>query len=61
MVHERTKGRYQGLRDGDSRDAGQDAGGGAGGAGEKLMKLTGTQANVSGIMHWLDKTGDRDQ
>ena len=26
-------------------------------AGEKLMKLTGTEANVSGIMHWLDKTG----
>jgi len=22
------------------------------------MKLTGTQANVSGIMHWLDKIGD---
>ena len=27
-------------------------------AGEKLMKLTGTEANVSGIMHWLDKTAD---
>jgi hypothetical protein len=43
--------------------AGKDADGAAGeaaagGAGEKLMKLTGTRANVSGIMHWLDKTGD---
>jgi glyoxylase-like metal-dependent hydrolase (beta-lactamase superfamily II) len=46
MVHERTKDRYAGLR-----AAGDDE------AGEKLLKLTGTEANVSGIMHWLDKTG----
>ena len=45
MVHERTKHRYAGLRDADDKDAGG-----------KLMKLTGTEANVSGIMHWLDKT-----
>jgi len=44
MVHERTKDRYAGLR-----DVGDDAG-------EKLMRLTGTEANVSGILHWLDKT-----
>lgn len=58
----RTKDRYKGLRDVDDKNAGKSAGGGdrsAGrGAGEKLMKLTGTRANVSGIMHWLDKTGD---
>jgi hypothetical protein len=65
MVHERTRNRYKGLRDGDDMGtaAGKDADGAAGeaaagGAGEKLMKLTGTRANVSGIMHWLDKTGD---
>ncbi len=62
MVHERTKNRYKGLRDADDKNAGESAAGGdrraGGGGGEKLMKLTGTQANVSGIMHWLDKTGD---
>ena len=43
MVHERTKDRYAGLRPGgDER------------AGEKLMTLTGTEANVNGIMRWLD-------
>jgi glyoxylase-like metal-dependent hydrolase (beta-lactamase superfamily II) len=46
MVHERTRDRYAGLR-----AAGDDE------AGEKLLKLTGTEANVSDIMHWLDKTG----
>jgi hypothetical protein len=56
MVHERTKDRYQGLRDGDGADGRTDSRAGA--AGEKLMKLTGTRANVSGIMHWLDKTAD---
>ena len=56
MVHERTKNRYKGLRDVDDKNAGESAGDGDGG--EKLMKLTGTQLNVSGIMHWLDKTGD---
>ena len=67
MVHERTRHRYQGLRDIDGMIAGENAGENAGdggdksaggGGGEKLMRLTGTQANVSGIMHWLDKTGD---
>ena len=43
MVHERTKDRYAGLRPGgDER------------AGKKLLTLTGTEANVSGIMRWLD-------
>ena len=46
MVHEHTKDRYAGFREaGDDDDAG-----------EKLMRLTGTEANVSGILHWLDKT-----
>ena len=45
MVHERTKDRYAGLRDASDEDARG-----------KLMKLTSTEANVSGIMHWLDKT-----
>ena len=60
MVHERTKNRYKGLRDADEKNAGEGAGGDdrSAGGGDKLMKLTGTQANVSGIMHWLDKTGD---
>jgi glyoxylase-like metal-dependent hydrolase (beta-lactamase superfamily II) len=59
MVHERTKDRYKGLRDVDDKTAGDGGGRSAGrGAGEKLMELTGTRANVSGIMHWLDKTGD---
>ena len=50
MVHERTKDRYAGLRDaGDDYD--DDSAGG------KLLTLTSTEANVSGIMHWLDKTG----
>jgi glyoxylase-like metal-dependent hydrolase (beta-lactamase superfamily II) len=45
MVHERTRDRYAGLRaDGDES------------AGAKLMTLTGTEANVAGIMHWLEKT-----
>jgi glyoxylase-like metal-dependent hydrolase (beta-lactamase superfamily II) len=43
MVHERTKERYAGLLPG-----GDDY------AGEKLMRLAGTEANVSGIMRWLD-------
>lgn len=43
MVHERTKDRYAGLRPGGDEHAG-----------EKLMTLTGAEANVSGIMRWLD-------
>jgi glyoxylase-like metal-dependent hydrolase (beta-lactamase superfamily II) len=44
MVHERTKDRYAGFREpGDEAAA-------------KLMRLTGTEANVSGILHWLDQT-----
>jgi hypothetical protein len=50
MVHERTKDRYAGLR-----EAGDDD------AAEKLMRLTGTEANVSGILHWLDKTAQPSQ
>jgi glyoxylase-like metal-dependent hydrolase (beta-lactamase superfamily II) len=46
MVHERTRDRYAGLRPGGDEYAG-----------EKLMRLTGTEANVSGIMHWLNKAG----
>jgi glyoxylase-like metal-dependent hydrolase (beta-lactamase superfamily II) len=57
MVHERTKDRYKGLRDVDDKNAGESDSAGRG-AGEKLMRLTGTEANVRGIMHWLDKTGD---
>jgi glyoxylase-like metal-dependent hydrolase (beta-lactamase superfamily II) len=49
MVHERTRDRYAGLRPGGNENAG-----------EKLMTLTGTQANVSGIMHWLDKLDGQD-
>jgi glyoxylase-like metal-dependent hydrolase (beta-lactamase superfamily II) len=44
MVHERTKDRYAGLQPGGDEYAG-----------EKLMRLTGTEANVAGIMHWLDR------
>lgn len=51
MVHERTRDRYAGLRAG----AGDN---GDGYAGEKLMRLTGTEANVSGILHWLEQAGD---
>ena len=51
LVHERTRDRYAGLRDG----AGENA---DGYAGEKLMRLTGTEANVSGILHWLEQSGD---
>jgi glyoxylase-like metal-dependent hydrolase (beta-lactamase superfamily II) len=43
MVHERTKDRYAGLRRGGDEHVG-----------EKLMTLTGTEANVNGIMRWLD-------
>jgi glyoxylase-like metal-dependent hydrolase (beta-lactamase superfamily II) len=45
MVHQRTKDRYAALRAGGDETAG-----------EKLMRLTSTEANVSGIMRWLDKT-----
>ena len=51
MVHERTRDRYAGLRDGVGENA-------DGYAGEKLMRLTGTEANVSGILHWLEQSGD---
>lgn len=44
MVHERTKDRYAALRPG-----GDEA------AREKLMLLTGTEANVNGIMRWLER------
>jgi glyoxylase-like metal-dependent hydrolase (beta-lactamase superfamily II) len=46
MVHERTRDRYAGLRPG-----GDEA------AGKKLMTLSGTESNVTGIMTWLGKTG----
>ena len=42
LVHERTKDRYAGLRPGGDEYAG-----------EKLMRLANTEANVAGIMHWL--------
>ena len=45
MVHERTRERYAGLRAGGDETAGR-----------KLMTLSGTESNVTGIMHWLDKT-----
>jgi glyoxylase-like metal-dependent hydrolase (beta-lactamase superfamily II) len=44
MVHQRTKDRYAALRTGGDEDAG-----------EKLLRLTSTEANVSGIMRWPDK------
>jgi len=44
LVHERTKDRYAGLQPGGDEYAG-----------EKLMRLSGTEANVAGIMHWLDQ------
>jgi glyoxylase-like metal-dependent hydrolase (beta-lactamase superfamily II) len=47
LVHERTRERYAGLRPG-----GDEA------AGKKLMTLSGTESNVTGIMTWLDKTGE---
>jgi glyoxylase-like metal-dependent hydrolase (beta-lactamase superfamily II) len=44
MVHERTKDRYAALRaDGDPDVA------------AKFGRISGTAANVAGIMHWLDK------
>jgi glyoxylase-like metal-dependent hydrolase (beta-lactamase superfamily II) len=43
LVHERTKDRYRGLQPGVDDYAG-----------EKLMRLSNTEANVAGIMHWLD-------
>ncbi|HEY0718790.1 MAG TPA: MBL fold metallo-hydrolase [Streptosporangiaceae bacterium] len=46
MVHERTKDRYRALR-ADGHEY----------AGEKMMRLTGTEANVAGIVHWLDRAG----
>lgn len=45
LVHERTRARYAGLRTG-----GDEA------AGRKLMTLSGTRSNVTGIMHWLGKS-----
>jgi glyoxylase-like metal-dependent hydrolase (beta-lactamase superfamily II) len=44
LVHERTKDRYRGLQPGVDDYAG-----------EKLMRLSNTEANVAGIMHWLDR------
>jgi glyoxylase-like metal-dependent hydrolase (beta-lactamase superfamily II) len=46
LVHERTKDRYRALQPGVDDYAG-----------EKLMRLNSTEANVTGIMHWLDRTG----
>ena len=44
LVHERTKDRYASLQaSGDTY------------AGEKLMRLANTEANVAGIMHWLEQ------
>ncbi|MBV9794987.1 MAG: MBL fold metallo-hydrolase [Actinobacteria bacterium] len=44
LVHERTKDRYRALRPGVDDYAA-----------EKLMRLNNTEANVTGIMHWLDR------
>jgi glyoxylase-like metal-dependent hydrolase (beta-lactamase superfamily II) len=44
LVHERTKDRYAGLQAGGDTYAG-----------EKLMRLANTEANVAGIMHWLER------
>jgi glyoxylase-like metal-dependent hydrolase (beta-lactamase superfamily II) len=46
LVHERTRERYAGLRPGGDEYAG-----------EKLMRLANTEANVAGIMHWLERDG----
>ncbi|HEY6499359.1 MAG TPA: MBL fold metallo-hydrolase [Streptosporangiaceae bacterium] len=46
LVHERTKERYAGLQSGGDEYAG-----------EKLMRLASTEANVAGIMHWLERDG----
>jgi glyoxylase-like metal-dependent hydrolase (beta-lactamase superfamily II) len=46
LVHERTKERYAGLQPGGDEYAG-----------EKLMRLANTEANVAGIMHWLERDG----
>ena len=46
LVHERTRERYAGLRSGGDEYAG-----------EKLMRLASTEANVAGIMHWLERDG----
>ena len=46
LVHERTRDRYRGLQSGVDDYAG-----------EKLMRLSNTEANVAGIMHWLDGAG----
>jgi glyoxylase-like metal-dependent hydrolase (beta-lactamase superfamily II) len=43
LVHERTKNRYAGLQPGGDEYAG-----------EKLMRLANTEANVAGITHWLE-------
>jgi glyoxylase-like metal-dependent hydrolase (beta-lactamase superfamily II) len=46
LVHERTRERYAGLRPGGDEYAG-----------EKLMRLANSEANVAGIMHWLERDG----
>jgi glyoxylase-like metal-dependent hydrolase (beta-lactamase superfamily II) len=46
LVHERTKDRYRGLQPGVDEYAG-----------EKLLRLNNTEANVAGIMHWLEREG----
>lgn len=48
MVAERTRERYAVLADGADPDLA-----------EKYNRIAGPQSNVSGIMHWLDKTGDQ--
>ena len=44
LVHERTKDRYACCGPAATEYAGA-----------KLTRLSGTEANVAGIMHWLDK------
>jgi glyoxylase-like metal-dependent hydrolase (beta-lactamase superfamily II) len=46
LVHERTKDRYRGLQPGVDEYAG-----------EKMLRLNNTEANVAGIMHWLEREG----
>jgi glyoxylase-like metal-dependent hydrolase (beta-lactamase superfamily II) len=49
MVAERTKHRYEALRDdADPVNA------------ERIHRISNTSANVAGIMHWLDKSGSSD-
>ena len=49
MVRERTNARYEAFRPGADRAIA-----------EKFDRISGTASNVSGIMHWLDKTQEPD-